>query len=183
MARAVVLAWAGVAATSNRTAMHRSSGAPPNVLMFAVDDLRAEFGKAYPPGADNDASWVLTPSLDALAARPGAATFARNYVQFSHCVVSRASILTARRPSYTRARVGVPFGDGTCARGAGNFTTLPTYFREHGYATAGGGKVFHPDTCDGAAAGEDRFAWSLSYFHASCFQWGSLPCTPAVARR
>lgn len=29
------------------------------------------------------------------------------------------------------------------ARGPGNFTTLPTLLREHGYRTAGGGKVRH----------------------------------------
>ena len=45
--------------------------------------------------------------------------------------------------------------------------TLPTFLREHGYATAGGGKVFHPDTCDGAALGEDSYAWSLPYFHGA----------------
>ena len=61
--------------------------------------------------------------------------------------------------------------------GPGNYTTLPTLLREQGYRTAGGGKVFHPDTCDGAALGEDQYAWSeLPYYHAPCFQWGSLPC-------
>jgi iduronate 2-sulfatase len=160
------------------------------VLLFAVDDLRAQFGEVY------QAPEVLTPHLDALSSRDGAVTFRRSYVQYAHCVVSRASILSGRRPGYTSVRTGVPFGaharssvgasstrpkDGKygpdhCARGWGNYTTLPTYFREHGWVTAGGGKVFHPDTCDGAALGEDRFAWSLPYFHAPCFQWGSLPC-------
>jgi hypothetical protein len=37
-------------------------------------------------------------------------------------------------------------------------------------------QVFHPDTCDGAAEGEDSYAWTLPYFHAPCYQWGSLPC-------
>ena len=27
------------------------------------------------------------------------------------------------------------------------FMTLPTYFRTHGYVTAGAGKLFHPDAC------------------------------------
>jgi hypothetical protein len=31
-------------------------------------------------------------------------------------------------------------------------------------------------TIDGPVAGEDSFAWTLPYFHAPCFQWGSLPC-------
>jgi hypothetical protein len=53
-------------------------------------------------------------------------------VQYAHCVVSRASILSGRRPAFTRAATGNPFGYGGCARGPGNFTTLPTLFREHG---------------------------------------------------
>ena len=174
---------------------HLSPPTKTSVLLFAVDDLRAQFGETY------QAPEVLTPHLDALSSRDGAVTFRRSYVQFAHCVVSRSSILSGRRPGYTSARPGVPFGthprgsssgwssrerksgvDGAkygpdhCARGWGNYTTLPAYFREHGWITAGGGKVFHPDTCDGASLGEDRFAWSLPYFHAPCLQWGSLPC-------
>lgn len=169
------------------------SQTPPaqtSVLLFAVDDLRAAFGTTY------ETPEVLTPHLDALTSRDGAVTFRRSYVQYAHCVVSRSSILSGRRPGYTSVRTGVPFGNvpdngtvveaglaggkktkpASCARGWGNYTSLPTYFREAGWVTAGGGKVFHPDTCDGAALGEDRFAWSLPYFHAPCFQWGSLPC-------
>jgi hypothetical protein len=37
-----------------------------NVLMFAVDDLRAQFGESY------NMSWVKTPHMDGLASRPGA---------------------------------------------------------------------------------------------------------------
>jgi len=119
-----------------------------------------------------------TPNIDGLAARKGATLFSSAYVQvqFAHCVVSRASILSGRRPAHTRAKTGNPFGYGGCARGAGNFTTLPTLLREAGWATAGSGKVFHPDTCDGAAVGEDRYAWTQPYFHGPCFQWDSLPC-------
>jgi hypothetical protein len=74
--------------------------APPNVLLFAVDDLRAEFGHAYQQPE------VLTPHLDQLAGRDGAVTFRRSYVQYAHCVVSRSSILSGRRPGYTSVRVG-----------------------------------------------------------------------------
>ena len=71
---------------------------------------------------------------------------------------------------------GNAFGNGSCARGNGIFTTLPTYFREHCYATTGGGKVFHPQTCDGLEACEAKYAWSQPYLHAPCPDWGSLPC-------
>eukprot|EP00729_Bicosta_minor_P015652 gene15652-10871_t len=40
----------------------------------------------------------------------------------------------------------------------GNFTTLPQYFREHGYLTIGSGKIFHP----GAASGNCDVAYSWS---------------------
>ena len=102
----------------------------PNVLLIAVDDLRADFGSVYisPTG---EHSFVQTPALDAMANMSGAVAFTSCFVQFSHCVVSRASILTSRRPAHTTARTGVPFGDGSCARGPGqsNYFTLPTYFR------------------------------------------------------
>jgi iduronate 2-sulfatase len=103
--------------------------------MFAVDDLRAEFGTTY------GAPQVLAPNIDELAGRSNAVHFRKAYVQYAHCVVSRASILTSRRPNQTHGKTGNPFGVGSCARGSANYTTLPTYFREHGYNTAGSGKV------------------------------------------
>ena len=46
----------------------------PNVLMFVVDDLRAEFGQTYVPLE------VLTPHIDALARRAGSTVFRKFYV-------------------------------------------------------------------------------------------------------
>ena len=178
MVLVLVLVLVLVGCVRAATAFGPSPAAPPNIMLLAVDDLRAEFGHSFGNAA------VQTPNIDKLASRSGAVAFRRAYAQFSHCVVSRASILSGRRPAYTKAKTGNPFGFGGCARGDGNFTTLPTYFREHGYNTAGSGKVFHPDTCDGAAAGEDTFAWSLTpYYHAPCFQWGSLPCRSSKAEQ
>lgn len=39
---------------------------------------------------------------------------------------------------------------------------------------AGMGKIFHPNTCDGAAAGERKAAWTLPYYHAPCISLGSI---------
>ena len=44
----------------------------------------------------------------------------------------------------------------------GNFTTIPQYFKENGYTTAGMGKIFHP----GAPSGDnDPISWTEPYFH------------------
>ena len=56
------------------------------------------------------------------------------------CGPSRTSFLTGRRPESTRV-----FDLKTYWRDvAGNFTTLPQYFKRHGYFTQGVGKIFHP---------------------------------------
>ena len=56
------------------------------------------------------------------------------------CGPSRTSFLTGRRPESTRV-----FDLNTYWRDvAGNFTTLPQYFKRHGYFTQGVGKIFHP---------------------------------------
>lgn len=144
-------------------AMQEANAKPLNVLMIAVDDLRPEFGEAY--GTPE----VKTPFMDKLAAR--GVTFRRTYCQAATCGVSRSSILTGRRPDTTHV-----LSNEGCFRSAGNWTSLPHYFRQHGYVTAGGGKIFHPGVCDGLEYGEDRLAWTLPYYHAPCPQLGSLPC-------
>ena len=42
------------------------------------------------------------------------------------------------------------------------------------YSTAGAGKIFHPNVCDGAAVGEQGAAWSEPYYHAPCISLGSI---------
>ena len=140
-----------------------SFSSPKNVLMIAVDDLRPHFGQSY------DTPQVLTPNMDKLAQR--GVTFKRTYCQAATCGVSRSSLLTGRRPDTTHV-----LSNGGCFRNAGNWTSLPHFFKKNGYTTAGGGKIFHPGVCDGLELGEDRLAWSLPYYHAPCPQLGSLPC-------
>lgn len=55
------------------------------------------------------------------------------------CAPSRVSFLTGRRPDTTRL---YDFGS-YWRKAAGNYTTLPQYFKEQGYFSAGVGKVFH----------------------------------------
>jgi hypothetical protein len=100
-------------------------------------------------------------------------------------------MLTGRRPDTTYVGTGGSAEPGTagwcwCERtkcaSASLFMTLPTYFRRHGYVTAGGGKLFHPDACSRFdfphAVGDDPRAWTLPYYseaNNTQIQWGSIP--------
>ena len=72
----------------------------PNVLMFAVDDLRPQFGKAF--GYEE----VLTPNLDRFLQE--GLVFRNSYVQVAVCGPSRSSVLTGRRPDSTRINAAPP---------------------------------------------------------------------------
>ena len=71
----------------------------------------------------------------------------------------RTSFLTGRRPDTTHVYdLYNYFRDA-----GGNFTTLPEYFKQNGYITAGFGKVFHPGHASG---GDDPPSWTEPYYHA-----------------
>lgn len=135
-----------------------------NVLMIVVDDLR-------PVGKLFGEPEVLAPNLDRLAAR--STIFTNAFTQSPTCGVSRSSLLTGRRPdtTYVLDNGGCPF---TSAPAHGAWQSLPQYFRAAGYRTAGHGKVFHPNVCEGAVVGEQAAAWSSGYYHAPCIGGGSL---------
>lgn len=135
-----------------------------NVLMVAVDDLR-------PSGAAFGEPEILVPTLDKLASE--SVVFDNAWVQAATCGVSRASLLTGRRPDTTEV-----LNNGVCPftvnpQHAG-WVSLPQYFRLHGYSTAGLGKIWHPNICEGAAVGEQAASWSLPYYHAPCISLGSI---------
>ncbi|ELT90471.1 hypothetical protein CAPTEDRAFT_197493 [Capitella teleta] len=125
-----------------------------NVLLIIVDDLRPEIG-VYQDESNQYFSGIKTPNMDALAARSFVAK--RAHVQQAVCSPSRASFLTGRRPDTTKTyRVAENF-----RHLGGNFTSLPQYFKQKGYATAGFGKVFH-----NAKNSEDidEISWTEPYF-------------------
>jgi len=121
--------------------------APPNVLLIMADDFRPEIG-SY-------GSTALTPNLDKLAAR--SVQFERAYCQQAVCNPSRSSMLTGRRPDTLKL-----WNNGTHFRELNpEVTTLPLWFKEHGYTTRCVGKIFH--NWHTAEKG-DRRSWSADEF-------------------
>jgi arylsulfatase A-like enzyme len=117
---------------------HEHTGRP-NVVFIAIDDLNDWVGHlgGHP--------LVKTPHLDALAARGTALTNA--HCQAPLCNASRASLLVGLRPSTTGIHGLAPsFRD---IPQFADRVTLPQYFAEHGYRTAGVGKIFHTGTRSG----------------------------------
>ncbi|XP_053399532.1 iduronate 2-sulfatase-like [Mercenaria mercenaria] len=115
-----------------------------------------------------------TPNIDALASR--SLLFKRAYVQQAVCSPSRTSFLTGRRPDTTHVYNLVT----NFRTVGGNFTTLPEYFKMHGYRTFGIGKIFHGDIASG---GDDLQSWTEPYFHG-VFNYanenGSFPSWMAI---
>ena len=123
-----------------------------NVLFLAVDDLRPELG-TY--GMD----FIKSPNIDKLASE--SLVFDRAYCQVALCSPSRASLLTGRRPDTNHVwKIAID----EYWRMFTNATTIPQYFKENGYMSAGIGKIFHA----GAPSGYDdiKYSWSVPYFHA-----------------
>ena len=127
-----IVVWAtslfAVIALIRLSASSRLTEPPMNVLLLIADDMRPDIG-TY------GAKHMATPNLDRLASR--SAVLRRAYVQQAVCSPSRTSMLTGRRPDTTRVHDLIHYW----RQVAGNFTTLPEYFKQHGYKTAGIGKV------------------------------------------
>merc|ERR1719270_1937286 len=109
-----------------------------NILFLVADDMRPNLGVYEEANSEIFGQPPMyTPNLDALAAR--SLVFEKAYDAQALCSPSRTSTLTSRRPDTTRVtqleRYWRDYG--------GNFTTLPQFFKEHGYTTTGAGKVFH----------------------------------------
>ncbi len=103
--------------------------APRNVLFIMADDFRPELA-SY-------GSVAVTPNLTRLAAR--SLQFDRAYCQQAVCNPSRSSMLTGRRPDTLHI-----WNNSTHFRELNpDVTTLPLWFKEHGYTTRCVGKIFH----------------------------------------
>jgi iduronate 2-sulfatase len=151
-----------------------------NVLFMAIDDLRFQL-RASGPGVAGPGSCSLlqggacngmvTPNFDALANI--STVFTKNYVQHAVCSCSRTSLLTSRRPDATRVWDLYSYWRDV----SGNYTSIHQWFREQGYHSVGGGKVYHPGHASGfnaslgrggddMGAGAGARSWSEAYYHA-----------------
>jgi len=110
---------------------------PLNVVIFLIDDLRADLG-IY------GSKHVKTPNIDQLA-REGV-RFNHAYSQQALCAPSRVSIMTGMRPETlgiyhlgreARLRLKHP-----------NVATIPQLFKANGYKTISLGKVYHSGVDD-----------------------------------
>jgi uncharacterized sulfatase len=119
-----------------------------NVVLMVSDDLNTQLG-CY------GQKLAKTPNLDALAAT--GVRMDRAYCQFPHCNPSRASFLTSLRPRSTR----VTNNEDNLYANLPDVVTLPRWFREHGYATARCGKIFHLGIPSGLESMDDPRGWDF----------------------
>jgi len=104
----------------------------PNVLFISVDDMRDWVG--YLNGYKGK---IHTPNIDRLASQ--GVGFTNAHVAAPQSGPSRNAIMSGKRPSTT----GLYDNDVWMKAAYPEMVTLPQYFKNNGYYTAGAGKVFH----------------------------------------
>ena len=127
----------------------------PDVLFIAIDDLNDWVGVL---GGHPQAK---TPNIDALAAR--GMLFTNAHTPSSACLPARTAILSGLSPF--SSGVYTQLGDWRTDPTFDGIATLPRYFRDNGYLTLGGGKLFHAHTYSVTAFNgqQDVTAWD-AYF-------------------
>lgn len=134
---------------------------PPNVLFIMLDDFRGGIN------ALGD-KLAKTPHMDQLVNK--SYYFSNVYAQQALCAPSRNSMLTSRRPdtllTYNFQHYWRTF--------AGNFTTMPQYFKEHGYRTESIGKIFHHGPSSNKTD-DYPFSWSNPVYLPSTQEFRNKP--------
>ena len=133
----------------------RNSTETKNILLLVSDDMRPNIG-SYEESSSSmfRQPHMYTPNLDALSSE--ALQFDNAYCQLPLCSPSRTSFMTSRRPDTTRVTSISPYWRNV----GGNFTTIPQFFKDKGYWTVGGGKIFHPGVASGY---DDPISWSEEF--------------------
>ncbi|MEQ9006313.1 MAG: sulfatase, partial [Ekhidna sp.] len=128
------------------------AGDPKKIIFIFIDDLRPDIG-IY--GNDK----IYTPTLDSLG--KAGTVFENAYCQQALCSPSRSSILTGVRPDSikvndlsTHFRSSVP-----------EIKTIPQFFKDKGYLSAGFGKIFHGKSLD------DSLSWSNESYYPPRLLW------------
>ena len=122
--------------------------ARPNILMFAVDDLRPMLG-CY--GDER----ISTPSIDRLASQ--GMVFERAYCQYAKCGTSRLSLLTGLSPDSVDVFSNNDADVKRFRKRRPDAKSFARLFKENGYDTRGFGKIYH----DGWDSPND---WSVPTF-------------------
>ena len=136
----------------------------PNILFIAVDDLKPTIG-AF--GDD----LAHTPNIDLLAEQ--ATVFLNNHTQQAVCGPSRASLMTGKRPDYTKVRdLKTKMRDMVP-----EIVTIPQYFKNQGYMTIGLGKIFDPRCVDEF---RDKSSWSVPFMPEHKFEYPNDFGPPAM---
>jgi arylsulfatase A-like enzyme len=149
----------------------------PNILFLAIDDLKPILG-CY--GNEQ----IKTPNIDRLANR--GTVFMRNYVQQAVCGPTRASLMTGKRPDYTKV-----WDLKTRMRDINpDILSLPQHLITQGYTTQGIGKVYDQRCVDKEL---DKPSWSVPYYKTDSKYYGiygepaegryQLPETKALAEK
>lgn len=119
----------------------------PNVLFIAIDDLKPILG-CYGDEI------VKTPNIDRLAKM--GTVFLSNYCQQAVCGPTRASLMTGKRPDYTKV-----WDLKTRMRDINpDIISIPQYFASQGYSTQGIGKVYDSRCVDKEL---DKPSWTVPY--------------------
>lgn len=111
----------------------------PNILFISVDDMNNWVGFL----GEHPEMNVQTPNIDRLA--DSAIAFTNAHTPAPACAPARASIMTGVHHGRTGAE-NVYWGDGPRWReieGLENVETLEQFFKNRGYTTLGGGKIYH----------------------------------------
>ena len=133
----------------------QDSQTAPNILFIAVDDLKPTIG-AF--GDD----LARTPNIDLLA--ENGTVFLNNHTQQAVCGPARASLMTGKRPDYTKVRdLKTKMRDMVP-----DIVTIPQFFRDNGYTTVGLGKIFDPRCVDKF---RDKPSWSVPFMPEHKFEY------------
>ena len=153
--------WLGVFSFES---FSQSDPKQPNILFIAIDDLKptiGSFGDAF----------AQTPVMDALSKE--ATIFLNNHTQQAVCGPSRASLMTGKRPDYTKVRdLKTKMRDINP-----DILTIPEHFKNNGYQTLGVGKIYDPRCVDKS---RDKPSWSVPFIKESQLEYPSEYGAPAL---
>ncbi|TWT84407.1 Choline-sulfatase [Planctomycetes bacterium CA13] len=155
--------WIAVVVTGLMCGALNAANDRPNVLLICSDDMRPQLHCYGDPT-------VQSPNIDRLAAR--GTLFNRSYVQQALCSPSRISMLSGRYPTTTQILNIGP----TLRSTMPDITTVPQYFKTHGYDCRSFGKVYHVGIDDDAS-------WSVPAWHSKKPRYGAAGQRALVARR